>query len=64
MHRESSCTVRSESGWWRLQESSQARTEGAVRPWVSLVQGRSVVLRWLQAQVEAQARINRFQLLR
>ena len=35
MHRESSSTVRSESGWWRLQESSQARTEGAVRPWES-----------------------------
>jgi|688.fasta_scaffold16922_3 hypothetical protein len=116
MQRESSSTVRSESGWWRLQESSQARTEGAVRPWestgtwwaglplgttwpwgwiarsdlmrdgrvgancnsqrqwrrapacqgllISLVQGRSVVLRWLQAQVEAQAGINRFQLLR
>jgi hypothetical protein len=31
---------------------------------ISLVQGRSVVLRWLQAQVEAQAGINRFQLLR
>ena len=31
---------------------------------ISLVQRRSVVLRWLQAQVEAQARINRFQFLR